>query len=208
MSSFVVSHFNSLTVRGFKAEVIKGPFSCSIGCCHIIDAVGDKDLQKGIIKNARALADGLIQNGLQLAYGGTDTHLMLLDLKSIEAPPARPTGISSPVWGEPAVRIMDLAGMVANNCVDGLSLIESTVVMSRGMTGTGNSGWGLRARRSSFVTIDRTTSDPSVTGTLGDVELDSGSSTWTTILGGTALVDPVEMASVYVDTALIQEAGW
>ena len=101
-----------------------------------------------------------------------------------------------------------VAGMVANNCVDGLSLIESTVAMSRGMTGTGNSGWGLRARRGSFVTIDRTTSDPSVTGTSGDVELDSGSSTWATILGGTALVDPVEMASVYVDTALIQEAGW
>jgi len=101
-----------------------------------------------------------------------------------------------------------IAGMEANNCVDGLSLIESTIVMSRGMTGTGNSGWGVRARRGSFIVIDRTTSDPSVTGTSGDVQLDSGPSTWAAILAGTALVDPVEFSSVYVDTTLIQEAGW
>ncbi len=73
-----------------------------------------KQLQGQIIKNASALADGLIKNGLRLAYGGTDTHLLLLDLKSIHAPAALPTGIQSPIWGEPAVRIMDLAGMVAN----------------------------------------------------------------------------------------------
>ncbi|HDQ71407.1 MAG TPA: glycine cleavage system aminomethyltransferase GcvT [Chloroflexi bacterium] len=71
-------------------------------------------LQKQIIANAQALARGLVDRGLRLAYGGTDTHLMLLDLKSIPTEPAAPTGQTYPVWGEPAVRIMDLAGLVAN----------------------------------------------------------------------------------------------
>jgi len=73
-----------------------------------------KALQRQIVKNARALADGFTKRGLKLAYGGTDTHLLLLDLKSISAPSALPTGTEYPVWGEPAVRILDLAGLVAN----------------------------------------------------------------------------------------------
>ena len=73
-----------------------------------------KNLQRQIVLNARALGEGLTQRGLRLAYGGTDTHLLLLDLKSIPVPAAQPTGSEYPVWGEPAVRILDLAGMVAN----------------------------------------------------------------------------------------------
>ncbi|MEA3349378.1 MAG: serine hydroxymethyltransferase, partial [Chloroflexota bacterium] len=73
-----------------------------------------KQLQRQIVANASALAEGLQQRGLRLAYGGTDTHLMLLDLKSIPTEKATPTGIEYPLWGEPAVRIMDLAGLVAN----------------------------------------------------------------------------------------------
>lgn len=73
-----------------------------------------KKLQGQIVKNARALADGFTKRGIRLAYGGTDTHLLLLDLKSIPAPSAPPTGLDCPIWGEPAVRVLDLAGMVAN----------------------------------------------------------------------------------------------
>lgn len=39
-----------------------------------------REYQKQIIKNAAALADGLIKNGLKLVSGGTDNHLVLLDL--------------------------------------------------------------------------------------------------------------------------------
>ncbi|MCL2495016.1 MAG: serine hydroxymethyltransferase [Oscillospiraceae bacterium] len=38
--------------------------------------------QQQIIDNARALADGLLQRGINLVSGGTDNHLMLLDLRS------------------------------------------------------------------------------------------------------------------------------
>jgi len=65
-------------------------------------------LQHQIVANAQALAAGLQKRGLRLAYGGTDTHLLLIDLKSI------PSETRFPVWGEPAVRILDLAGIVAN----------------------------------------------------------------------------------------------
>ncbi len=65
-------------------------------------------LQHQIVANARALADALQKRGLRLAYGGTDTHLLVADLKSI------PTRTGYPVWGEPAARILDLAGVVVN----------------------------------------------------------------------------------------------
>ena len=73
-----------------------------------------QQLQGQIIANAQALGQGLEKRGLELAYGGTDTHLLLLDLKSIPVDSAPPSGIRYPLWGEPAVRIMDLVGMVAN----------------------------------------------------------------------------------------------
>ncbi len=40
-----------------------------------------KVYQQHIIENARALADGLMRRGLKLVSGGTDTHLMLVDLR-------------------------------------------------------------------------------------------------------------------------------
>lgn len=43
-----------------------------------------KTYGENIVKNAKALADGLISRGLNLVSGGTDNHVMLLDLRDRE----------------------------------------------------------------------------------------------------------------------------
>lgn len=40
-----------------------------------------KDYQKRIVENAKALAEGLVKRGFNLVSGGTDNHLMLVDLR-------------------------------------------------------------------------------------------------------------------------------
>jgi len=42
---------------------------------------GFADYQKQVVKNAQALADELMKGGLDIVTGGTDTHLMLVDLR-------------------------------------------------------------------------------------------------------------------------------
>ncbi len=43
-----------------------------------------KEYQKQIIKNAQVLADGLLSRGFNLVSGGTDNHLMLVDLRPFD----------------------------------------------------------------------------------------------------------------------------
>jgi glycine hydroxymethyltransferase len=67
-----------------------------------------KKTQREIVQNAKYLAGVLEKEGLSLAYGGTDTHLMLINLNKIK------TKSGYPLKGEIAVRILDLCGIVAN----------------------------------------------------------------------------------------------
>lgn len=41
-----------------------------------------KDCARNTVKNAKSLANGLIENGLDLISGGTDKHLLLIDLRN------------------------------------------------------------------------------------------------------------------------------
>ncbi|MGQ9492740.1 MAG: glycine cleavage system aminomethyltransferase GcvT [Anaerolineae bacterium] len=65
-------------------------------------------LQYAIVENAKAFADSLAKQGLKLAYGGTDTHLLVVDLRGIK------TKTGYPLRGEIAARILDLCGIVVN----------------------------------------------------------------------------------------------
>ena len=42
-----------------------------------------KDYQNQIVRNAKALANALLENGFDLVSGGTDNHLMLVDLRNM-----------------------------------------------------------------------------------------------------------------------------
>ncbi len=61
-----------------------------------------RDYQKQIRANAAALAAGLIEGGLRLVSGGTDNHLMLVDLTPIS------------VTGKAAQEALDDVGIVGN----------------------------------------------------------------------------------------------
>jgi len=83
-------------------------------------------LQHDIVKNAKAFADSLTKRNLKLAYGGTDTHLLLVDLCSID------TKTGFPLRGEMAARILDLCGIVVNkNTIPGddITALASAVRM-------------------------------------------------------------------------------
>ena len=65
-------------------------------------------LQQQTVRNAVALADALTAEGVRVAYGGTNTHMLLIDCRPITGPDG------TPLMGDPAARILDLAGIVAN----------------------------------------------------------------------------------------------
>lgn len=74
------------------------------------------DLQRRVQANAAHMAAVLQKNGLRIPYGGTDTHMLLVDLKNIRAAAGvSPDGKKgTPLMGDPAARILDLAGIVLN----------------------------------------------------------------------------------------------
>ena len=74
----------------------------------IAQSEGFKTLQGQVIKNAKAFADQLQSRGLRVPYGGTDTHMALLDCKSITSPDG------TILTGDMGARILDIAGIVAN----------------------------------------------------------------------------------------------
>jgi glycine hydroxymethyltransferase len=65
-------------------------------------AAGFREYQQQVVKNARALAQRLAEDGLRIVSGGTDNHLMLVDLT--------PKGIT----GKDAEAALDAAGITVN----------------------------------------------------------------------------------------------
>ena len=78
-----------------------------------------RQIQQRTVENARALSDAFQARGLRVAYGGTDTHIVMLDVGAIQGP----GGTGFPLRGEMAARILDLAGIVVNkNTIPGDAL--------------------------------------------------------------------------------------
>ena len=67
-----------------------------------------KSLQEQILKNAVAFADQLQKRDLRVPHKGTDTHIVLLDCKSIKSKDG------AHLTGDMGARLLDLAGIVAN----------------------------------------------------------------------------------------------
>ena len=71
-------------------------------CFHEALQPGYKEYQQQIVKNAQALAARMVKNGYTVASGGTDNHVMLIDL--------RPQGLD----GKIAQETLDEAGITVN----------------------------------------------------------------------------------------------
>ncbi len=63
---------------------------------------GFKEYSKQVIKNAQALADAMVHKGYNIISGGTDNHLMLIDLRNKN------------VTGKDAQEALDAAGITVN----------------------------------------------------------------------------------------------
>jgi len=61
-----------------------------------------RDYQKRVISNAKKLAEGLMSHGFKIISGGTDNHLMLVDLNSMN------------ITGKKAEESLDKAGITVN----------------------------------------------------------------------------------------------
>lgn len=61
-----------------------------------------KTYMQNVVDNAKALAEGLLSEGFELVTGGTDNHLILLDLSKRE------------ITGKIAEQILDLSGITVN----------------------------------------------------------------------------------------------
>ncbi|MBN1266570.1 MAG: glycine cleavage system aminomethyltransferase GcvT [Anaerolineales bacterium] len=66
------------------------------------------ELQKQALKNSKVMVETLQKEGLRISFGGTNSHLLNIDCKSVVGPDG--TTLS----GDQAARILDIAGIVAN----------------------------------------------------------------------------------------------
>jgi glycine hydroxymethyltransferase len=109
-----------------------------------------KEYAKKVIENAQALAEALIERGFNLVSGGTDNHLVLVDLRS------------KGVTGKVAEKALDRAGITVNkNTVPGET--ESPFVTSGIRIGTPaltTRGLGIAEMREIARLIDTTLQAP------------------------------------------------
>ncbi len=77
----LIKKFNSAIFPGLQGGPLMHVIAAKAVCFK--EALSDefKNYSKDVINNAKVLADKLIKNGFKIFSGGTDTHLMLVDLR-------------------------------------------------------------------------------------------------------------------------------
>jgi glycine hydroxymethyltransferase len=71
---------DSQAFPGIQGGPLEHVIAAKAVCFHEAMQPGFKAYQQQIVKNAAALADGMKRNGYRLVSGGTDNHLMLVDV--------------------------------------------------------------------------------------------------------------------------------
>ncbi len=95
-------NFNKSIFPGIQGGPLEHVIAAKAVCFQ--EALSDdfKVYQKQIIENAQALCKGLLNRGIQIVSGGTDNHLMLVDLRELD------------VTGKEAEHLLDEANITCN----------------------------------------------------------------------------------------------
>ncbi|MGJ3238426.1 MAG: serine hydroxymethyltransferase [Anaerolineae bacterium] len=106
--------------KDLSAKIDRGVFPGEQGGPHMNSVAGlavalkfaqteqFKTLQQQTVTNARRLAERLQSRGLRIPHGGTDSHMLVVDLRTLKG--ADGTSLS----GDMAARVLDLVGIVCN----------------------------------------------------------------------------------------------
>ena len=78
----LIKKFNSAIFPGLQGGPLMHVIAAKAVCFKEALSSDFKIYTKNVIKNSKILAECLIKNGFKIFSGGTDTHLMLLDLRS------------------------------------------------------------------------------------------------------------------------------
>ncbi|MGB7340405.1 MAG: serine hydroxymethyltransferase, partial [Phototrophicaceae bacterium] len=106
--------------KDLSAKIDRGVFPGEQGGPHINNIAGlavafkfaqteqFKELQRQTVINAQRLSDRLQARGIRIPHGGTDSHMLVVDLRAIKGEDG------TPLSGDMAARILDLIGIVCN----------------------------------------------------------------------------------------------
>ena len=95
-------NFNKAVFPGIQGGPLMHVIAAKAVCFKEALSPEFKEYGKNIVANAQALCNGLLSRGLSIVSGGTDNHLMLLDL--------RPQGLT----GKAVEKLLDEAHITAN----------------------------------------------------------------------------------------------
>ncbi len=76
--------FNKAVFPGIQGGPLEHVIAAKAVCFKEALTPEFTEYQKQIVKNAKALSEGLMKRGVQIVSGGTDNHLMLIDLTNFE----------------------------------------------------------------------------------------------------------------------------
>ena len=95
-------NFNKAVFPGIQGGPLMHVIAAKAVCFN--EALSDefKAYQKGIVENAQALCKGLMDRGVKIVSGGTDNHLMLVDLTNFD------------LTGKEVEKLLDMAHITAN----------------------------------------------------------------------------------------------
>jgi len=93
---------DSMVFPGVQGGPLMHVIAAKAVCFHEALQPHFRDYQRQVVINAKALAAGLAQHGYRIVSGGTDNHLLLVDLRPKE------------INGKQAQEVLDRAGITVN----------------------------------------------------------------------------------------------